>query len=385
MNEYAAGTFGFDLSFLSQTDTPIVLSSADGREQIIVSARYQGKVFTSTAEGLRGRSLGYINHRVFDPVAEPNAHISAYGGENRLWIGPEGGSFSIFFKPGVEQVYDNWYTPAPIDSEPWSIVRSDASSVELTKTMAAENYLGTRFSLRIDRSVRLLDAAGIGLALGVAPGDSVSAVAYATENSIVNLNDFEWTPATGTVCIWILDMFNVGPRALTLVPYVEGDGATGPVATSDYFGPIPPGRYYEREGLVFLKTDGKFRSKIGLSRSRTKGIAANYDPDARHLVVATFDMDQAAPYLNQEWNAAKDPMIGDVMNAYNDGPLDDGSIMGPFLELESDSPAALLKPGERLAHRHSVFHFTGSEQALSDITVSLFGITVEQLKEIFNP
>ena len=254
------------------------------------------------------------------------------------------------------------------------------------KEMEADNYLGSRFRLRINRSVTLLDADGIKNALGIIPNEEVKTVAYATDNSLTNLNDFEWNSSTGTVCIWMLDMFNVGPRALTFVPFIEGDEAElGPVATSDYFGPIPKERYTEYGNLVFLKTDGKFRSKIGLSSSRTKGIAANYDPDTRHLVIATFDMDPNAPYLNQEWNPEKNPMIGDVMNAYNDGPLDDGSIMGPFLELESDSPAALLKPGEKLDHRHSVFHFTGSEQMLSEITQNLFGIGINQLKEIFNP
>jgi hypothetical protein len=386
MNEYEAGAFGFDLQFLMQTDTPIVLSRADGREQLVVSAKYQGKVFTSTAEGMSGPSLGYINHRVFDPLAEPNPHILAYGGENRLWIGPEGGRFSIFFEPGVEQVYDNWFTPAPIDSEPWSIVRSAASSVDLTKTMEVVNYLGARFSLRLDRSVALLDAEGIRRALGITPSPSLRTVAYLTDNSITNLNDFEWTPATGTICIWMLDMFKVGPRSLTIVPFARGaEEEMGNVATTDYFGPIPHDRYAEGDSLVFLKTDGRYRSKIGLSPRRAKGIAANYDPDAGHLVVATFDMDKNAAYLNQEWSVSKEPMVGDVLNAYNDGPLDDGSLMGPFLELESDSPAALLKPGQQLSHRHCVYHFCGSDAALSEISQSLFGISITQLKEIFNP
>ena len=50
-------------------------------------------------------------------------------------------------------------------------------------------------------------------------------------------------------------------------------------------------------------------------------------------------METDAAYLNQEWNLDGDPFIGDAVNAYNDGPLEDGSQMGPFYELESVSPA----------------------------------------------
>ena len=61
--------------------------------------------------------------------------MHGYGGENRLWIGPEGGRYSVFFKPGVEQVYDNWFAPAPFDNEPWRLVSSDKHSVRMEKDM----------------------------------------------------------------------------------------------------------------------------------------------------------------------------------------------------------------------------------------------------------
>ena len=88
-------------------------------------------------------------------------------------------------------------------------------------------------------------------------------------------------------------------------------------------------------------------------------------------------------YLNQAWNPDLDPLEGDALNAYNDGPLEDGSIMGPFLELESCSPAAFLKPGESLSHRHNVFHFTGGEASLSPICEKLLGVSLEKVKSIF--
>ena len=94
---YAPGTFGYDRYFLSAYDSVIVLSA--GSASVIVSPRYQGKVFTSTAFGDTGRSFGWVHYKAFNGPLD--AHMNAYGGENRLWLGPEGGKFSLFFPPGA--------------------------------------------------------------------------------------------------------------------------------------------------------------------------------------------------------------------------------------------------------------------------------------------
>jgi len=75
--------------------------------------------------------------------------------------------------------------------------------------------------------------------------------------------------------------------------------------------------------------------------------------------------------------------VGDAQNAYNDGPLEDGSIMGPFFEMESASPAALLMPGETLYHTHNVFHFMGKENDLTLITKALLGVSIDDIKTVF--
>ena len=135
--------------------------------------------------------------------------------------------------------------------------------------------------------------------------------------------------------------------------------------------------------MLYLKTDGKYRSKLGLNGKRTTGIAGNYDPIAHRLTIVTFDVSPEKTYLNQEWNPKKNPLVGDALNAYNDGPLEDGSIMGPFLELESCSPAAFLKSEESLSHKHNVFHFVGAQVDLSKISKELLGVSLEQVKNVF--
>ena len=383
MNDYAKGTFGYDLNYLSKKDTGlIVLSGDDGQSKIIVSAKYQAKVFTSTAGGLDGTSTGFVNYKFFD-AGELNEHMNGFGGENRFWIGSEGGKYSVFFKPGTEQVYDNWHTPPPFDIEPWTVTSVNNENVSFRKEMEITNYLGARLKLQVDRTISLIERPQIESGLNVRLNPDVKAVGYTTGNSIVNLNDFEWTKKTGTVCIWILDMLNTAPHAVTFVPFNEGDEPSlGKVVTSNYFGEIPADRLKVTDRMIFLKTDGNYRSKIGLNAKRTKQIAGNYDPASKRLTIVTFDVEKDSTYLSQEWDPDKDPLTGDAMTAYNDGPLDNGSIMGPFLELESVSPAAFLKPMETLRHKHTVYHFIGEPAELSPITEKLFGISIEEIVEV---
>ena len=380
---FEKGTFGYDLTYLSNKDRVQILMDEKEKAQIIVSAKYQAKVFTSTANGLNGNSLGFVNYRALDSeVVDP--HMNGYGGENRFWLGPEGGKYSVYFAPDVEQIFDNWHTPKPIDIESWEITSSGRGHVSLMKEMSVVNYAGTVFNLRVDRIISLIERSEIEFALDVKMTPQVDAVAYKTNNKIMNLNDFEWTRETGAICIWMLDMFKPGPKAITLIPFNEGSELEmGKMVTSDYFGKIPADRLQIKGNIIYLKTDGEYRSKLGLNGKRTKSIAGNYDPDAKRLTVVTFDVDRDAIYLNQEWNPDRDPFLGDAMNAYNDGPLEDGSIMGPFLELESVSPAAFLKPMESLSHKHSVFHFIGEAIDLEPIIKKLFGVTSTEIQNVF--
>lgn len=383
MDVYEKGTFGYDLGYLGAKDSLVVLMDEGENAQVIVSPKYQAKVFTSTVGGRSGTSLGYLNYDALDAEVI-NEHMNGYGGENRFWIGPEGGQYSVFFRPGTEQVYDHWHTPPAVDVEPWQVIASDKRSVWMTKEMEVQNYRGTQLRLAVDREIRLLDVADVERMLGVKAGAGIKTVAYATRNSIRNRNDFAWTEQTGTICMWMLDMYNVAPDALTIVPFAEGpEERLGKIATTDYFGEIPADRIRIEDGVLYLKTDGKYRSKLGMNPKRTKAVAANYNPGLRCLTVTTFDVDPDAVYLNQEWNPAKDPQAGDALNAYNDGPLEDGSIMGPFLEVESASPAAFLKPGEQQVHHHNVFHLVGDETALDAVSRSVLGVTLSKIKSIF--
>lgn len=375
-------TFGYDLNFLkSKDEQAVVLKSKSGEGQVIVSPKYQGKVFTSTANGLDGKSFGWINYGAFD--AEINPHMNAYGGENRLWLGPEGGKFSIFFKPGAEMEFENWITPPAIDTESWEILASNDKMVSMQKETTFLNYAGTELESKINREVRILENSEIERMLGInLDKNKVKSVGFVTDNSLTNIGQKAWTKETGAPSLWILDMFNPSKSTTIVIPYNEE--ATTKVATTDYFGEISQDRIQYDDGVLMFKADGKSRGKIGLAPERAKPVAGSYDAENNILTITTFDVNEDAIYLNQEWTTEKDPLKGDAVNAYNDGPLEDGSQMGPFYEIESVSPAAFLSPGETLEHQHNVFHFIGDKNELDQISRQVLGASLAEIESTFN-
>ncbi|WP_178988310.1 DUF6786 family protein [Winogradskyella schleiferi] len=369
---YEKGSFAYDETFLKKQDAGLIVLQQDS-SKVIVSAKYQAKVFTSTVDGNEGKTLGWVN---YDAFGKQNAHMNAYGGENRFWLGPEGNVFSLYFKPKAEMTFENWKTPAPIDTEPWTVNSSNNISVTLEKQMQLKNYADSDFNIKAVREISILDKSNIERLLKINLKDT-KVVAYQTKNSIENIGDTAWTETTGAPCIWMLDMFPPSEETTIVIPY--NTKTEGNVATTDYFGQIPEDRVTLNEGVLYFKADGKSRGKLGINPVRATNVAGSYDAINSILTITLFDVDPEATYLNQEWKLEGDPLIGDAINAYNDGPLEDGSQMGPFYEIESVSPAAFLKPGETLTHDHAVFHFIGKAEALNAISESVLGVSLEKI------
>jgi hypothetical protein len=75
------------------------------------------KAFTATGAG--GNSYGWLNYKLIAKgVVQPEeakgtleSKIHVFGGEERFWLGPEGGQFGIFFAPGAKFDFADWKTP----------------------------------------------------------------------------------------------------------------------------------------------------------------------------------------------------------------------------------------------------------------------------------
>jgi hypothetical protein len=276
-SKFIAGTFGYDLNFLRQYHKDIVVLGDSAGAQIIIAPAYQGRVMTSTTEGNKGISFGWVNHELI-ASGKTVEHINAFGGEERFWLGPEGGQFSIYFKKGVEFKYDNWFVPKEIDTEPFELISSTKSEATFKKEIHLENYSGNKFDLTVDRTIRLLDKASINSTLGIALPENVRSVAFESDNSITNNGKTAWDKKTGMLSIWILSMLNASSQTTVAVPYKQGDTSIlGKIVTDDYFGKVPADRLKVDSGLILFKADANQRSKIGVSPKRALPFVASYD------------------------------------------------------------------------------------------------------------
>src|SRR4029453_13486832 len=98
-----SSTFIDDVAFLNRhTDVVILTPERTSNSQIAVCPKFQGRVMTSTAAWKGGLSFGWINRDLI-ASGETRKHINAYGGEDRFWLGPAGGEFSLVFSNGGPQ------------------------------------------------------------------------------------------------------------------------------------------------------------------------------------------------------------------------------------------------------------------------------------------
>ena len=366
-------SYAADTAFLRRHDPELVTLSR-GRASLVASAKYQGIVFTSTATG--AESFGYIAEDVFEAEA-PDPHINGYGGENRLWLGPEGGQYSIFFEPGV--VYDRatWYTPPAIDVEPWTLARADDRTAVFAKTDTLVSRAGTEFRYRIDRTVTLLDDDAVAERFAGVPGfgespTDVSAVAYRTDNALTNAGPSAWTREGGTLCLWALDMLPGSDSVVVVYPLSRKP--TGADTVVKYFGEMGPDQLRLTDEYALLRGSGSALAKIGLPPGLATGTGAAIDYARGTLTVFDYDVDPGGTYLGMEWRDMPDPYAGDAVTTYNDPGPD------AFYELESIGEAAFLAPGEQTEHRHTVYHFTGPVSALEEILTAVTGVAAGEVR-----
>jgi len=249
----------------------------------------------------------------------------------------------------------------------------------------AIGMLVVEFDFDLNRTISLFTQKEIEKSLQIHIPPNVRTVGFESVNRITNLGGTGWIPPAGTLCLWILGMYRPSPEVTVIIPFKKGDSEKlGRIVTTDYFGKVSSDRLKIGDGVLFFKTDGKMRSKIGVPRRRAKDVAGSYDPLHNALTIIKYDVPEGDfVYLTQLWKTKVNPYNGDVVNAYNDGPLEDGSQIGPFYELESSSPALFIAPGATFTHTHRTFHFVGEEKALDRIARKVLGVKLEDVKHAF--
>ncbi|MEO5893252.1 MAG: DUF6786 family protein [Ferruginibacter sp.] len=374
------GTYAYDAGFLKQHSGKIIeLSNDDGTGKVLVSPEYQGRVMTSTATGDSGTSFGWLNYDLI-AAKEKKKQFNPVGGEERFWMGPEGGQFSLYFKAGDSFNISHWQVPSFIDTDIYEVTRSDKSSATFSKKTSFSNFSGTKFDIAIERNVSLLNKAQLADKLKIDVPANIHFVAFETENKVTNTGSNDWTKAKGLLSIWLLGMFTPSSKTTVIIPFHPVANARSYI-TDNYFGDIPKERLQVLDSVLYFTCDGKLRSKIGLSPLIAKPIAASFDFQKNVLTVIIPQVDKNAGYVNSKWEMQKEPYRGDVINSYNDGPLADGTQMGPFYEVESSSPALALKKGETGEYKETTCHFQGNYIELKQLAKQLLGVDLDTIKK----
>lgn len=403
--------FRNDLAFLQQHTETLVLGEP-GQAALVLAPAYQGRIMTSTAGGPADHSFGWINYDLIRH-GQVVPQINLYGGEERFWLAPEGGRFSIFFPPApLDEPLDfaTWRVPQCIDTDPFSILEVGPRKARFGHQARLVNRLGTEFHLGFERCVQLLDDLQVTQALicGAATLDGLSYVAHQSDNTLRNLGSVAWQPETGLLSIWVLGMNAPSSQATLIVPYqAQGVGEDEPIVNADYFGTLGPDRLQvdRQRHVVLMRGDGQYRSKLGLTYPRARPVLAAWDGERQVFTLVQFNLpallkERSSPegqrsdglvqsadrvaYVNNLWRVLDDEYRGDVSNGYNDGPNESGGKLGGFFELESLSPALALAPQQAYTHTHLTLHVeAGTAEAFARVDAlcqQLCGVSLTDLE-----
>lgn len=385
-----------DVAFLRRHVEVVEIIDESGRARVAVVPAWQGRVATSTSGSGAVPGYGWLNRSVIERGIRPPAerrgtledHIHVFGGEERFWLGPEGGQFSVYFPPGAPFEFEHWRVPAPIDTEPFELVSRARDQVRFEHTFVLTNWSGHLHVCRVERTIQLLDARGALATWTPSVPAGIEGVAYETDNRLTNAGETPWTPETGLLSIWILGMFRPSAATTVVIPVRAGpEAVVGPVVNDAYFGRIPSNHLAVVGNHIFFRADGTWRGKIGVSPRRSLGVAGSWAADLGVLTLVTYVPPEGpAKYVNSAWELQTDPYNGDVINAYNDGPpAPNLPPLGPFYEMETSSPGGELAPGATLRHVSRTCHVRGPRAALDAIARAALGVGLDQIERVFAP
>jgi hypothetical protein len=374
------GTYTYDADFLRKNTKGVIeLTDAPGKAKVLLSADYQGRVMTSTASGDEGSSYGWMNYSLISS-GEKKKQFNPVGGEERFWLGPEGGQYSLYFHQGDSFLIKNWQVPPMIDTEAFDVVESSSTSVTFFRKASITNYRGTVFDLLIERKISLLNESELESTLNTQLPEDINYVGYQSENKVQNVGSNDWKKESGLLSIWLLGMFTPSEETTVIIPFKPAPNAKELITTT-YFGEIPAERLLIQDSVLFFTCDGKYRSKIGISPMIAKPLSASYDFKKNVLTITRYEIVPQASYVNSKWEMQDEPYLGDAVNSYNDGPLADGSQLGPFYELESSSPALELRAGDSANYKQITCHFESDFEKLNVLSKNILGVDLNTIKK----
>ena len=430
MNEQADGIVSYrnGLNYLESKTKVLELCNRFGA-RVAVCPEWNGRVMTSTSDGLDGTSYGFIP--VAGIEAEDPSHVF-FGGEDQFSVSPESGPYSLFAEsqPAVSPIRHHLRRPQGIQEGPLTVDTLPPDPIRMRRTVQMTNVVGTTFDFDVVRTVRLLSSGdverifGDPVAMALEQAD-ISFVGFETINALHNRG----TPIVrknGLVSIRIRSMFNTGQETVAILPFRVGDDTElGPTFSTDFFGSSPHGRLRVMPQAALLRADSKYRCQIGISHKRALPFLGAIDFRIGLMTLTTFSLPIAPweydysdnanlgavgntvadfmnareylPYESAAWQTSatdaegeitpecdSEAMLyfGEAVRAYNHGPLIPGeSPIAQFYGFDVFAPAKELNRGESLTHHQFTAHINADNQTLAYIARTLFGVDYDQVYE----
>ena len=302
-------TFDDDVAFLRRHVEVVVLGEGAGGARVAVVPAWQGRVMTSTVGGAAAPSHGWTNDELVASRRAPPAHQRVRR-RGPVLARARGRAVLDLLREGRPLRPRALADPAPRGHRAlarrgerapgtWPSAGRDGSSTTRAR----------RFDLQVDRTVRLLDAEAVARRLGADVPARRPLRRLRVGEPAHERREAPWTKEDGLLSLWILGMFKPSPRTTVVIPYREGaESDLGPVVNDAYFGKVPADRLLTRDGVLFFRGDGRYRSKIGLSPRRARPVLGSYDALRGVLTIVPFDKPEGAlDYVNSMWEIQKEP------------------------------------------------------------------------------
>lgn len=363
-------SFGKALENLQTIQSLEVLQS--GNAMIAVSGTYQGRVFTSSSNGLEGKSYGWINWDLISNKKHQTT-MARLGGESRVWFGPEFGKYAIFFEPNKIQDDENIKVPEDLNSKQFTKVISSKKSITYQADMQILNANNFKFKINTKRKITILDRETIAVDLKTPTSSDISVVGFSAETWLKNIDSIQWTKEQGLLSVWELGCMLSSPDTKVIIPLEKPLNSL-----KTYFGINEESRYRINNNTLFYKSDAQLLGKIGIPPESTKNIMGSYSHKNNLLTIVTFNFKNDGVYLNCfPKNTA--PYDGDAINIFNGEINESLGYNWPFYEFESLSSSKELKPLEELYHKQTIYHIEGGYDLLNSISKTLLGVNLNEI------
>lgn len=358
-----------DLKILQQYTEVVELTNNKGQARLMIAPEYQGKILGSTFDGLLGFKNGWLNRKA---LADKN--FNGLGGEDRIWIGPLGGQYSLYYQQIAPLNEKNWRVPSALN-QAFDVVAVSDTMVEMQRKMRLTNFKGSRFDLNLKRKIKLLNQSNVEGNLRVSLSADLKFIAFESSHVLINTGTEAWVKESGLLSLWSAGMFEGSKGSVVIIPM---NNKANLKDVYKYLGPLDSTRLRINEKVVLFKVDGKYRSKIGIPPQFAPSIYATYSKEKQRLSIVQYQKKSDSLYFNSDVHVQENPYQGEVIPIYNNGTMDySPTNETSFYELESCSPMRELQVGDSLTHFHRVYHFSSKPDELNNLCKQLLGIKLK--------